>query len=152
VGTPSPGLSILVPVYNERPTVEQAVERALETAFPVFPVELIVVDDGSTDGTRELLTDRAWPLRVTILRHAVNQGKERPSARLAHARGTFRGDPRRRPRIRPGAAGAKSGVAFVGGHDVLLGAEDRLQRPQMRAGQGRALGACCQCLSGVAGP
>jgi Glycosyl transferase family 2 len=45
-----------MPAYNERPTVERALERVLETEFPVADVELVVVDDRSTDGTGELLT------------------------------------------------------------------------------------------------
>ena len=47
-------LSILVPVYNEERTLQRAVESLLEQRYPV-DVELCVVDDGSTDGTREIL-------------------------------------------------------------------------------------------------
>jgi glycosyltransferase involved in cell wall biosynthesis len=48
-----PLLSVVMPVYNERETIEEIIGRVL--AVPVR-VELIVVDDGSTDGTRDLLT------------------------------------------------------------------------------------------------
>jgi glycosyltransferase involved in cell wall biosynthesis len=67
-------LSILMPVYNERRTVEQAVDEALAVELPV-PHELIVVDDGSTDGTRELLEQRKWPANARLLKHERNQGK-----------------------------------------------------------------------------
>src|SRR5262245_40221931 len=50
-------LSVVIPCYNERPTIEKLVE-AVRSA-PVKEIEMIVVDDGSTDGTRELL--RAKP-------------------------------------------------------------------------------------------
>ena len=50
------GLSILMPVYNERATVEAAIDDALSAELPVER-ELVVVDDGSTDGTTELLRD-----------------------------------------------------------------------------------------------
>ena len=46
-------LSVVIPCYNERSTIEAVVE-AVRSA-PVEEVEIIVVDDGSTDGTRELL-------------------------------------------------------------------------------------------------
>lgn len=46
-------LSIVIPCYNERATIEAAVE-AVRSA-PVEEVEIIVVDDGSTDGTQEVL-------------------------------------------------------------------------------------------------
>ena len=47
-------LSILMPVYNERERVERAIAEVLDTPLPT-QFELIVVDDGSTDGTREIL-------------------------------------------------------------------------------------------------
>jgi dolichol-phosphate hexosyltransferase len=67
-------LSILMPVYNERATVERAIEEVLAAELPV-PTELIVVDDGSTDGTSEVLAGRDWGERVTLLSHARNAGK-----------------------------------------------------------------------------
>jgi glycosyltransferase involved in cell wall biosynthesis len=67
-------LSILMPVFNECATVERAIAEVLGAQLPVEH-ELIVVDDGSTDGTERLLTSRAWPPRVSIRRHARNQGK-----------------------------------------------------------------------------
>jgi glycosyltransferase involved in cell wall biosynthesis len=68
-------LSILMPVYNERATIEAAIEDALTAELPVEALELIVVDDGSTDGTRELLGARTWPENVHIVFHPENQGK-----------------------------------------------------------------------------
>jgi glycosyltransferase involved in cell wall biosynthesis len=47
-----------MPVYNERSTVEEAIERALAAPLPVDSRQLVVVDDGSTDGTREFLRER----------------------------------------------------------------------------------------------
>ena len=48
-------LSILMPVYNERETLERAVDDALSAELPVEARQLVIVDDGSTDGTREIL-------------------------------------------------------------------------------------------------
>ena len=55
------GLSILMPVFNERSTVEAAIEDALSAELPVASRELVIVDDGSTDGTRELLEHEPGP-------------------------------------------------------------------------------------------
>ena len=68
-------LTILMPVYNELATVEAAIDDALTAELPVERRELIVVDDGSTDGTRELLASREWPENVRVVFHERNQGK-----------------------------------------------------------------------------
>jgi glycosyltransferase involved in cell wall biosynthesis len=68
-------LSILMPVFNERSTVEAAVEDALNAELPVASRELVIVDDGSTDGTRELLRSRDWPENVEVVFHDRNRGK-----------------------------------------------------------------------------
>ncbi|HXG76423.1 MAG TPA: glycosyltransferase family 2 protein [Gaiellaceae bacterium] len=70
-----PSLSILMPVFNERETVERAIEDALGAELPVARRQLVVVDDGSTDGTGELLRGRAWPEEVVLLQHERNRGK-----------------------------------------------------------------------------
>jgi glycosyltransferase involved in cell wall biosynthesis len=72
---PDASLSILMPVYNERATVERAIEDALTAELPVDRRELIVVDDGSTDGTRELLVGGGWPENVELVLHDRNLGK-----------------------------------------------------------------------------
>jgi glycosyltransferase involved in cell wall biosynthesis len=71
----APGLSILMPVFNERSTVQAAIDDALTAELPVESRELIVVDDGSTDGTRELLRATEWPDDVTLVFHERNVGK-----------------------------------------------------------------------------
>lgn len=67
-------LSVIMPVYNEAPTVEEIVRRVL--AEP-HEKELIIVDDGSTDGTREILArlERAHPEQVRVILHERNRGK-----------------------------------------------------------------------------
>jgi dolichol-phosphate hexosyltransferase len=70
-----PDLTILMPVYNERATIEEAIARALAAPLPVESRELVVVDDGSTDGTRELLRERQWPPEVEVVFHERNAGK-----------------------------------------------------------------------------
>ncbi len=67
-------LSILMPVYNERERVEQAIAEVLSTELPT-EFELIIVDDGSTDGTREILRNGDWGERVRLIEHEHNQGK-----------------------------------------------------------------------------
>jgi glycosyltransferase involved in cell wall biosynthesis len=64
-------LSVVMPVYNERTTIEEIVRRVL--AVPLR-IELIVVDDGSTDGTSEMLDSLQRELTFTLLRQK-NAGK-----------------------------------------------------------------------------
>jgi glycosyltransferase involved in cell wall biosynthesis len=82
-------LSILMPVYNERELVERAISEVLETQLP-SEFELIVVNDGSTDGTGEILRGREWGDRVRLFEHERNQGKGAAiQTALQHARGEF---------------------------------------------------------------
>lgn len=78
-----------MPVYNERATVQRAIDAVLETKLPAS-YELIVVDDGSRDGTGELLASGSWPEHVRLLHHDRNRGKgEALRTALAEARGTY---------------------------------------------------------------
>src|SRR5947209_14580108 len=82
-------LSILMPVYNERERVQQAITEVLQTELPT-EFELIVVDDGSTDGTREILQGRHWDERVRLFEHPENRGKGAAvQTALEQARGDF---------------------------------------------------------------
>jgi glycosyltransferase involved in cell wall biosynthesis len=83
------GLSIIVPVYNERPTIESLVMRCAALDLPV-PKEIVIVDDGSTDGTRRFLSDHLIHVDgVRIVMHGSNAGKGsavRTGARFASGR------------------------------------------------------------------
>jgi glycosyltransferase involved in cell wall biosynthesis len=78
-----------MPVYNEAATVKQAIDEVLAADIGM-DLELIVVDDGSTDGTREILDRTDWPERVRVLRHPQNRGKGAAvRTALEAARGEF---------------------------------------------------------------
>ncbi len=66
-------LSVLVPVYDESATVLSALKRVLDVDYPCA-VEVVVVDDGSTDGTRDLLAGVEDP-RLQVVLHPHNRGK-----------------------------------------------------------------------------
>jgi dolichol-phosphate hexosyltransferase len=71
---PDVKLSILMPVYNESATLRAAVKEVLNVSYPC-DVELVIVDDGSTDGTRELYASLGYDARVAVHLHDRNQGK-----------------------------------------------------------------------------
>ncbi|MDR1789063.1 MAG: glycosyltransferase family 2 protein [Opitutaceae bacterium] len=66
-------LSVVIPCYNERATIRKIVEAV--RAAPVEEKEIIVVDDCSRDGTRDILRDEIAPLVSRVIYHEVNQGK-----------------------------------------------------------------------------
>jgi glycosyltransferase involved in cell wall biosynthesis len=83
-------LSILMPVFNELKTVERAIDDALTAELPVDSRQLVIVDDGSTDGTRELLREGDWPDAVTLVLHDRNRGKGAAlQTGLRHATGAW---------------------------------------------------------------
>jgi len=71
-------LSVVMPVYNERFLVRESIRRVLAVEDPILErLDLIVVDDGSTDGTRAILREiaQANPGRVQYVEHERNGGK-----------------------------------------------------------------------------
>ena len=62
---------MVIPVFNEAKTIGPVMERVLDCGFDV---ELVVVDDASTDGTRDFLEKFSHP-RVKVLYHSTNKGK-----------------------------------------------------------------------------
>jgi dolichol-phosphate hexosyltransferase len=85
-----PQLSILIPVYNEHATVKSAIDHVLATEYPVDEIELVIVDDGSTDGTAEILRELAADSRINLVTHERNAGKgEAVKTAIRHANGTY---------------------------------------------------------------
>jgi glycosyltransferase involved in cell wall biosynthesis len=79
-----------MPVFNEHATVRAAIDDALTAELPVARRELVVVDDGSTDGTRDVLLGNEWPPEVRIVLHHGNQGKGAAvRTALEHATGVY---------------------------------------------------------------
>ena len=66
-------LSVVIPCYNEKDNILDLVKKVKES--PIDNMEIIVVDDYSTDGTREILENDVKPLVSQILYHDVNKGK-----------------------------------------------------------------------------
>ncbi|MBC7854890.1 MAG: glycosyltransferase family 2 protein [Pirellulaceae bacterium] len=65
-------LSVVIPVYNEERTISRVLARV--KALPVN-TEIIVVNDCSTDGTKKVLDDLAFPLRLEVIHKPKNEGK-----------------------------------------------------------------------------
>lgn len=79
-------LTLIIPVYNESKTIVSIIEKIKETVFRC-PIELVIVDDGSTDGTREILKN--YKDEHTVILQPNNQGKGSAiRAGLEHVTGT----------------------------------------------------------------
>jgi glycosyltransferase involved in cell wall biosynthesis len=79
-------VSVVMPAYNARETVEEAIESALAQSH--HPLEVIIVDDGSTDGTSDLIADRFGD-RVRLLRMAHGGRSIARNRGIDLARGAF---------------------------------------------------------------
>ena len=83
-------LSVIIPVYNERKTLQEIVGRVLGVKLDGMEKELILVDDGSQDGSDEVLKDLAcqYPDRIKVIVHDSNRGKGAAvRTGIAHASG-----------------------------------------------------------------
>lgn len=87
---PRPLLSVIVAAYNERPTVDRALERLLAKRIPGLDIEVIIVESNSTDGTRELVRRYAEHPGVTLVLEDRPRGKGHAvRTGLARATGDF---------------------------------------------------------------
>ncbi len=84
--TKPPTLSILMPVYNEHATLQACLDLVLKSPYPS---EIIIVDDGSTDGTRQILAGLK-NTKVRVIMHDHNQGKGAAvRTALSHAKSDY---------------------------------------------------------------
>jgi glycosyltransferase involved in cell wall biosynthesis len=65
-------VSVIIPIYNEEETIQKIIERVWNTEIPH---EIILVDDGSQDGTREILKQYEEREDMKVIYHPENQGK-----------------------------------------------------------------------------
>jgi cellulose synthase/poly-beta-1,6-N-acetylglucosamine synthase-like glycosyltransferase len=75
---PGPGISVVIPVFNEEDNLRELGERLISTLTAMGrPYEIIFVDDGSTDGSWQLLTDlhRQYPQNIRALQFHRNFGQ-----------------------------------------------------------------------------
>ncbi len=80
-------LSVIIPVYNEERTIDEIIRRVVSVPMQVN-TQLVIVDDGSKDRTRELL--KAYESTHTVVYHEKNQGKGRAiRTGLEHVRGEY---------------------------------------------------------------
>ena len=118
-------LSIIIPAYNEIKFIDETIKKVKDTPYEK---EIVVVDDYSTDGTREYLKGLQGRRDVTVVFHEQNQGKGAAlRSGIAHAKGDIiiiqdadlEYDPREYPRllepILDGKADVVYGSRFLGG-------------------------------------
>lgn len=74
-------LSVIMPAYNERRTIEEIVRRVLAVEIPGLTKELIIVDDASSDGTRDILATMDGRDGIRVFTQSPNQGKGAALAR-----------------------------------------------------------------------
>jgi glycosyltransferase involved in cell wall biosynthesis len=127
-------LSILIPVYNEARTVEELLEHVLAADTCGLKPEIILVNDASTDGSKDILDKLAKQHSVKVVHHSYNRGKGAAlRTALEHATGQIcliqdadlEYDPKDYPKllapIIEGRADVVYGSRFSGGtHRVLL--------------------------------
>ena len=104
----APPVSVLIAAYNEQSTIEQVIRKVAEQPFDS---EIIVVDDGSRDGTRAIvegMLDDGIP-NLRLIAHERNRGKGAAvRTGIDNLARSVVVNPGRRPRVRPGRPAARA--------------------------------------------
>lgn len=119
---PTPDVSIVIPAFDAGPEIEPCIRSLLALRFPTDRLEIVFVDDGSTDGTGERL-DRlaAEAPHVRVIHIPASGGPGRPrNVGLAAARGEFVQFLDADDELLPDSIGALLDVARRNGSDIVL--------------------------------
>jgi len=146
-------LSIIVPVYNEARTVKAVIDRLSTIDLPV-PREILVVDDGSTDGTWDVLARAATERSdVTVIRADRNGGKGSAIRRgLEQATGTIVAVQDADLELDPQQLGSLVAPILAGDADVVYGSrflDGRSRAPKITVAANRVLTAATNVLYGA---
>jgi hypothetical protein len=117
----TPWLSVLVPVYNVQPYLHECLASVVEQADG--GVQILVLDDCSTDGSGELLQELAqrWPGRLQLLRHAANGGLSAArNTMIDAARGEYLWFLDSDDKLLPGAIAGLRAIVQAHAPDVVL--------------------------------
>lgn len=68
-------ISIIIPVFNEKNSIEEIMKRVLQASTLGYEKEITIVDDGSNDGTEEILENLKRKYNFTLVRHSRKMGK-----------------------------------------------------------------------------
>lgn len=81
-------LSIIIPVFNEEKTIKEVIQKVENVELPGFEKQILIVDDGSTDATSEILKE--FKNKHLIIRHETNAGKGAAiKTAIAHIKGEY---------------------------------------------------------------
>ena len=130
-------LSVIVPVYNEENTIGQIIERVLAVDIGSVEKEVIVVDDGSHDGTRGAIESSAWrhDARIHVHENRINLGKGAAvRLGLAHATGDVILTQDADLELDPGDYPALIAPIVDGRSDVVYGSRFLGPRPDLSVG------------------
>ena len=117
---PQPKLSIVIPVFNENRTVDQLLTLVMNAPVPGWSVEVIAVDDGSTDGTDRVLKawEQQWNSSRAVQRVSNDLDERSISDKEAHASRSF--SLLLQPKNRGKGAALRSGFELATGDVVLI--------------------------------
>jgi len=116
-------LSVLVPVYNVQPYLQECLDSVVGQAGEDTGIQILALDDGSTDGSWELLQALAlrWPGRLQLLRHARNSGLSAARNTLIDAaQGEYLWFLDSDDKLLPGALQGLRGIVQAHAPDVVL--------------------------------
>ena len=113
---PLPRLTVIIPAYNEGPMVEKALDSVAASDYPADRLEIICIDDGSTDDTWRYIerAQRRYPHLIKPIRFPPTGGKKRDCTPDSSGAGRGLRHHRFRQRHRPGRPAPPGGAVAAG--------------------------------------